>query len=1295
MSDININGLPFLVNLEPCNVVDNEFVPKIPGVLGDELSDGQAFLAQANALEQSEIPAKIAVMHDGSQISHLDFSASDFTLDKLFDFQTEQFDFFIFKDASITLKTVGQEETEDQEDEQNVLVFNGKLDMDKEPLSVFKQFLNTDAEIFMQGEIGLNSVDLTKKIKPTFAVLTTGATMYVPILENVVLKSAAFQLAIEDFYSIVNMQEHWSMKITPSVMGELEISNLSKTPFALDCYGSYEEGTVHLGASCYEIENFMNVEGLNIDYLIASMNIGNENELSLSTELTVGEQTYCFDGVLGAKYAGVYAQAENFTLSDLNELFHKITGEDLILPEFDVKFDEVGLGVATTDCNVGQVFLNKGLTLKCNLSVHDFECGVDAVISSDGVSIKGFMGGLKVGALDIEEAELNLDIYSRSSCKSSSFSISGKVTIQGVRLDCRVSYEKIEKKWNLVVYAGIEAKAFGLGTIFPEFKNTFADSLKFSKLAFIYSSEDAETQDESFKFEVKRGLQLMGVLEEIPALSALTGSNNSGFVFSAHLGSTVDFSIQIPAMQLNLGDAISCDPFLINLTIAPIPAFQLIFGMDIKIPNQEIPLHFDIALDINAIEAKASATMKNWWENPFGISDLKIGPAVSLQIGIVYSQFMATGLPSEFGIAGGLAMGETVINMAVKISENPADMILLGSLSKLETKDLLSFTKALTHVDVPSELVPEFEIRDLEVYCAPSGGTIGTITFEPGFSFSGVLTIFEKSASLYAKFTDSGFLANGEIDNLDLGILKINGYNDDKASFDIELTEDRQIVYVDGAFEFLGINTAVNADISKEKIQFVFKQKFLDSVEFTVTGNSSGSLSDLDSLDFYLYAEANNDMAESVRNKLTENFNAAVKNVDISIDEAQKKLDAAKEAYDALYLPAIEKLNKAQEAADKYLDECVFAVRVEREKFNSELKNLEENVQNAQAAFNHVVQQAEKAVNEAKEKLNSTTKSAEENVAKVQKEFDANMKTARENVEKAEKAYNHVFEEADKKLKAAQEHVNSLQNEIDLNWNIYKNLSWYEYIYKSEYYLAKIGGLELAMISATAFLDSCRSFLQGCVNWSEYIVWSKAKQVLSEVESEGDALLNSAKEALKKAEAEGNALLESANNALEEVKRGNEFNVWQAALQALESFRMEGDKLLKAAEDALDNIVRSEAYIALEHAKQALEAVKNGSEFLIFETAKAELEAARHGAEAVLKLSQRILEHGENFIVIKHLKMAASLQEIKQGKMFYAKTIIDILGHEFELAFELDLHNIEESLHNLFALAFNEAKSIA
>lgn len=46
------------------------------------------------------------------------------------------------------------------------------------------------------------------------------------------------------------------------------------------------------------------------------------------------------------------------------------------------------------------------------------------------------------------------------------------------------------------------------------------------------------------------------------------------------------------------------------------------------------------------------------------------------------------------------------------------------------------------------------------------------------------------------------------------------------------------------------------------------------------------------------------------------------------------------------------------------------------------------------------------------------------------------------------------------------------------------------------------------------------------------------------------------------------------------------------------------------------------------------------------------------------------------------------------NNLFSAKTVIDIFGHECELGFEVDLHNIENSINNLFALAFNEAKQI-
>ena len=120
----------------------------------------------------------------------------------------------------------------------------------------------------------------------------------------------------------------------------------------------------------------------------------------------------------------------------------------------------------------------------------------------------------------------------------------------------------------------------------------------------------------------------------------------------------------------------------------------------------------------------------------FGISDLKIGPAVSLQIGIVYFQFMATGLPSEFELRR-LGNGRNSSKYGSQNFRKSCRYDSFGGFVKIGNKRFAFTYKALTHVDVPCELVPEFEIKDLEVYCAPSGGSIGTITFEPGFSFSG------------------------------------------------------------------------------------------------------------------------------------------------------------------------------------------------------------------------------------------------------------------------------------------------------------------------------------------------------------------------------------------------------------------------------------------------------------------------------------------------------------------------------------------------------------------------------
>ena len=140
------------------------------------------------------------------------------------------------------------------------------------------------------------------------------------------------------------------------------------------------------------------------------------------------------------------------------------------------------------------------------------------------------------------------------------------------------------------------------------------------------------------KQSVKKGLQLITVVKEIPGLNDLTNQDNMDLELTAHIGNTVNISVALPDTRLDLGNSVTTEPFKIVLFIAPTPSIALIFGLEVSIPNQQQPLHFDMMLDISPIEATGSVTMKNYWRNPFGINGLKVGPAVAMQLGVNYVQ---------------------------------------------------------------------------------------------------------------------------------------------------------------------------------------------------------------------------------------------------------------------------------------------------------------------------------------------------------------------------------------------------------------------------------------------------------------------------------------------------------------------------------------------------------------------------------------------------------------------------------------------------------------------------------
>jgi len=551
---LQLNGLDFYA-LTRGNLVNGEFKPVATdnadvGLAGypNTFPGGSAFSAAVNALGKDGVPAKGILLDDGRKVVSMDFEPSNFTMDHLFEgLGGEEFSFFIFDDVKLNLEehSIGR----------NSLTFSGVLKMDTGPLTLIRDFLKLEKGVLLTGELNVGEQALIGKIDPDFVTLTSAATFYIPILEGVVLTSAALKVYIGRKFDYESGSLGWSCGFC--LTGTIELNGISsKAPAVLDCVISYNYGTLHVEAACQAVEGFLGIEGLTLDSMSVQFDLGKANDLELSAYLSPGSKTFGFGGRISQNFTGIFASAENFTVDDLNEIFSSVFPGSLQLPHFDISFEEVLIGIASVDGSIGDVSLPKGLSLSCKVSVFEHKFSATAVISSGGVALAGSLGELDIGPVHIKTAKAGMQIYKESTGKASEFYIAGAAVIEGVEVEAKACYEKLGETWNCVLYAGLQAKSVSMSTIFPTAKD-----MKFSKIAFIYSSSECQAQDPDFDFQLRKGLQLMAVLEEIPALSALTGNKQAGLVLSAHIGATTDIGIELPNTRLQLGNSVTCDPF--------------------------------------------------------------------------------------------------------------------------------------------------------------------------------------------------------------------------------------------------------------------------------------------------------------------------------------------------------------------------------------------------------------------------------------------------------------------------------------------------------------------------------------------------------------------------------------------------------------------------------------------------------------------------------------------------------------------------------------------------------------
>ena len=1247
---------------------------------------GTAFVASTEALGKKGVTVRGTQSHDGQTRSTLDIQEDGFTFDLMFeDFSCTQNKYFVFDDVKVILK---------RDKKKSQLIFSGILKMNNAHLEPLKDFIVQDKGFLLGGAFDVTNQDLSRKLKPSSISLTSAARFHVTVSDDIVFSDLSLCVDITPDETTTSKTASWNL--APSFKGKVTLGSIGYTAVDLDCKIQYARKKLEVSAQTPHTEGLFGIPSLSLKNLQAKFSIGNVKSLQLQANIDAADTTYQLDGILTKQRSALYTNIGDFTLTDLEALFHQITALHLALPDFDVTFEEVYMGLATGTCRIGKQKLEEGVTLGAKLKVHGHECQALAQISSSGIAFTGALGELKVGPVALKKAKLEMEFFTKASGRTGKFAIVGQAVIEGLKVGCKLAYEKSTEGWTTIVYGEIEAASFGMAAIFPDMKNTFADSLKFSKVALIYASKDSKTKDPDLAFEVRQGLQLIGILQEVPALSDLTGNKQIGLELSAHYGKTTDIGIALPDTRLDLGNSVTCNPFQIKIIVSPKPSFDLIFSLDVTVPKQDDPLHFDAKLSVGAEGASGSGTMKNYWKNPFGLQGIKIGPAMALELGILYPVFLSTGTPSTFGFAGGLALGHATANMAVKISEDPTEEILYGELQELSPANLVSFAEQVSQLKLPADAVPNyFELHELKIFCAPTGGSIGTINFDRGLSFACDLVFLGKRVSIFTRLSDEGVVAKGHLDRLEIGPLKVSGETGENAELDLELTMARQSISIDGAIEFLGSSCGVMVDVSNKGIEFYFHQSFIGLLTYQIDGVSRGSIAKPATLDFVLSGEFDNQLTAYLKNDLAQKLHAAINLVETDINRAKKEVEKVERIYEAEFDKASKALDQAQKEADRYLNQCQRVVATERRKYTQSLNKAKADVAGAKRDFDKAFSDAEKALTRAQTEYDNGMRAAQRAVTKAQKDYDTAMTSAQNEVTEAQRAYNNTMGGAVNKVRAARNTVGSLARNRDGAARELKNLSWTK-AYKAPYLAAQIASLETAMVTAQGVLYAAEGVVTALQKGVEYTAFEGSKAALEAVRYGGKyGALEAAKKTLAATRIGGRyGALEAAKRTLSAVQYGSEYTAWQAANQTLKVVQTTGRLALDGAEQGLATVGQSSAYIALEAARHSLEVVKQGSSAIAFESAKAMLEGTKQGSKAMLSVAEFAAGHSGDLIEIRHVKLSGHLKAIEQGKLFKADVDLALFSKPFHWKLDFDAREPLKLVEVMLSRALTDAKKL-
>ncbi|KAI8654332.1 hypothetical protein NCS56_01390200 [Fusarium sp. Ph1] len=486
--------------------------------------------------------------------------------------------------------------------------------------------------------------------------------------------------------------------------------------------------------------NVMGIEGLALsEVMLISRLDGSDPKISkLTFDVTALMQlrsaTMQVRGFYSKEHMELSVFLGNLTLRDVGEIFYELTKVHLDVFDYDLPL-------------YGAVTINGHTSIRGSLK-----------LSKDGIEVRGAIGDIAFDDWDLLIREAGFDVFIASkmkgeSARSTKVSISGDVSFHGIDACVALFTEKHPKLgWVWTVYGEVSGD-LSTSRLVPALKGNSMLDISLKRLAIIASSRDAAAGTlQGVPFSIVKGVQLCASIDSIAAIEALLGGSVKGMVLrAAYTNGAFALGISLPAARtIRFSDTIWTGPIELSILADPgVPSPKLMIAavLNFQVDGQpdDMPLQLELTLGADLIGATASTKMLTPWVNPFDAGKNVVIKTCVMEIGIIYTSFIASGTPGSLAFGGQLAIGSKTAGATFKFSQNPKEQLVDIFVEDLGASDLMNFASLVADRELPTVADDLLHFTKLNMYFS-TGTTIGKDVYPPGISAKGDLKVFGKRA---------------------------------------------------------------------------------------------------------------------------------------------------------------------------------------------------------------------------------------------------------------------------------------------------------------------------------------------------------------------------------------------------------------------------------------------------------------------------------------------------------------------------------------------------------------------